>query len=109
MTRPVPNLSSPLVNKAGKVATPWNIWFQQFSEAPEAIQPVSVGASPFSFQPNDFGTMYVVGGTVSNIEFIRGGTTISIPGVTNRTIPMSPKDIVRVTYSVLPTISFVPQ
>jgi hypothetical protein len=107
MKLPVPNLTSPIVDKLGKVIPPWNSWFQQFSQKPAAINTLVVGVSPFSFTASNPGTIDVIGGTVTSLVFIRGTTSINFGAVTNRAIPVSSGDIIVVTYSVIPTIYFI--
>lgn len=110
MTRPVLNQNSPLVDiKTGKVIPPWNSFFQQFTEAPSAIQNVLVGFSPFLYTPNNIGQVCISGGTVSDISFIRGLVSISLFNSTAlpRLVLVSIKDTVSITYSVLPTVRFI--
>jgi hypothetical protein len=110
MTRPVPNTNSPLVDKNGKIINPWNIWFQQFSQQAPAVVNIVVGVSPFSYRANNIGQIIVRGGTVSNISLIRGNPII-LSNVINFTgalsVPVSIGDIVKITYSVLPTVQFL--
>lgn len=108
-TLPVPNLTSALVNKLGKVIPPWNSWFQQFSQPAPAVAPIAVGASPFSYTANSNGTLIISGGTVSLISLTRGPTTILIATSTAiaRIVPISIGDTVNVTYTVLPTLQFL--
>jgi hypothetical protein len=112
MTRPVPNTNSPLVDKNGKIINPWNIWFQQFSQQAPSIQSIVVGVSPFSYKANNIGQIVVRGGTVSAIALIRGSATIpgNIIDFTGAlSVLVSIGDIVKITYSVLPTVQFVEQ
>ena len=109
MTRPVPNMNAPLVDKTLRVVPPWNSWFQQFTQAPAASAGVTVGASPFSFTANNIGQVIVSGGTVSNIALVRGTVIINLftSTASPRAILVSIGDTVIVTYSVLPTIQFL--
>lgn len=109
MTRPVPNLLAPLVNKMGKLIPPWNSWFQQFTQPPSAVAAVTVGASPFSYTVNNIGQIIVSGGTVSAITLIRGSDSFILytSTATPRAILVSIGDTVQITYSVLPTIKFL--
>lgn len=110
MTQPVPSTNAQVLNTKGGFTTVWLRFFQQFVTAPPAVADVSVGASPFSITANDNGTMVVSGGTVSLIQLIRGSTTITIATSTAipRLVPISIGDTLKVTYTVLPTIQFVP-
>lgn len=106
-TLPVPNLNAPLVDTNRKVATPWNSWFQQFSQDAAAVATIVIGASPFSYTANSNGTLIISGGTVSAISLIRGSTNILLSTVRPLIIPISIGDTVSITYSVLPTIQFL--
>lgn len=79
---------------------------------PSALaQPVSVltvGASPFTYTAPFAGTVAVTGGTVSAIAIIRQGATVAT-GLVTGLIPASRGDQVRVTYSALPTMTFIPR
>jgi hypothetical protein len=108
----IPNMFAPLVNKiTGVIVPPWNSFFQQFTNPAQAISDIAVTASPFQIQQNDIGHFLVSGGTVSAIKIIRGKTTITVAtNTTNpRLIPISLGDTLEVTYTVLPTIKFIPQ
>jgi hypothetical protein len=109
MTRPVPNMLAPLVNKMGKLIPPWNSWFQQFTQPPSAVASVAVGASTFSYTVNNVGQIIVSGGTVSAITLIRGLDSFILfnDTTTPRSVLVSIGDTVQVTYSVLPTIKFL--
>lgn len=112
MATRLPNLNAPLVNRNGILINPWNIFFQLFFGTPQPVIVPTITVSPYSFTASQAGTMYVNGGTVSNISLIRGGVTIFIASSTNavvaRSFPMSTGDIVTVTYTVAPTMQFVP-
>lgn len=104
MTLPVPNTNQRLVDKLGKILNPWNLWFQSFSQPPQASQDVTVGVSPFDYKPNNVGTLYITGGTVSDVSVIRGIVTIALGNINRVTVSIG--DTIRITYSVLPTIRF---
>lgn len=102
----VPNLGAALTDKEGKVKTPWNSFFQQFSQkAPAAIN-VFVDGSPFSYQTAVPGSMFITGGTVTGIDLTRGFVTIGIDPAT-QIVPMAVGDTVVVTHSALPTLQFL--
>lgn len=108
----VPNLLAPLVDKMGKVIPPWNSFFQQFTQKAPATVEITVGASPFSYQANVIGTVIVRGGTVSSIVLIRGDVTIANPVIDFTgalSVLVSIGDIVKITYSSIPTIKFLAQ
>jgi hypothetical protein len=87
MRLPVPNISSAITDAAGMLVTPWNSWFQQFSQkAPKAIAITAVSYN--SISPGSF---IVTSGTPT-ISLIRGIVTITMTG--QKVVPMSIGDIV---------------
>lgn len=77
--------------------------------APGFESPVTVGASPFTYSASAKGSVIVFGGTVSQIRFSRDGTTFYNVGATAGMFTLNASDRLEVTYSVLPTMTFVPQ
>ena len=78
-----------------------------------AVQPsnITVTASPMTYQ-NTTGyeaDVILSGGTVSNIEFTRNNTTFYTVGFIEGVLRLSPSDRVRVTYTVAPTMTYVPR
>ena len=69
--------------------------------------PVTVGASPYTWSAPFTGCLSITGGTVSAISIIRQGTTVAT-GITAGLVPVSKFDQVKITYSVLPTVVFLP-
>ena len=72
----------------------------------------AVGASPYTYQnTGDFDiTAVVSGGTVSAVAFSRDGTSyFTISSATNASVLLNPGDYVRVTYTVLPTLTLIPR
>ena len=108
MTIIVPNLNRPLVNKDGLVTkqSEWVAFFSQFVTAPNVVVDIA-GVSPLSYIVKEPGSVYVNGGTVSSIIFSRGTTNLDVTG--QKLIPVEIKDIVTVTFTVAPTIQFVPR
>lgn len=86
MTLPVPNLSSAIVDKTGKIIQPWYSWFQQFSQKAPAVS----GASANPFTANANGTLILTGAT--GVTLTRGSVDISLTG--QRIIPISIGDTV---------------
>lgn len=54
------------------------------------------------------GFMVVSGGTVSLIRLQRGNAFVTLPG-TSGVYPVSVKDALVITYSVMPTVTFIPR
>jgi len=95
----------PLVDpNTGMVTRQWYLYFQ--GSDPAAATAVVVGVSPFTYVPSDVGSVVVRGGTVSLIEIIRKGTAVDV-GVTAGIIPIARGDQLRITYTVLPTVTFL--
>lgn len=72
----------------------------------------AVGASPYTYQNNgDFDISAIVsGGTVSSVEFSRDGTSFfTVSSATNASVLLNPGDYVRITYTVLPTLTLIPR
>jgi hypothetical protein len=69
---------------------------------------ITVGASPYTYTASADGSVAVTGGTVTGISVIRQGTTVAT-GVTAGVIPLSRLDQIQVTYSVVPTMNFLPR
>ena len=90
--------------KTGMVTRQWYLYFQGADPAP--VSPVTVTASPFLYTPSDVGSVVVQGGTVSLIEIVRKGTSVNT-GVTAGVIPIARGDQLRITYTVLPTVTFL--
>lgn len=73
-----------------------------------AVKPITVTASPFTYTAPSNGIVIVSGGTLSALTFSRDGTTFIAVGFTSGIIPVRKKDLVRATYTVAPTMNFVP-
>ena len=102
----IPRLDARLVDDSGLALPPWTTFFQQFVQAPSAVVSLIVGSSPFAYSAKEPGQIAVIGGTVSAIALIRGTVNINVTVV--KLIPVAIKDIVKVTYSGLPVIQFLP-
>lgn len=106
----LPSVLSRFISSAGLIVEPWIQYLQQFTIAPPAFAPVIVGTSPFAYEAKEPGNLFISGGTVSSITLTRGPDTIIVaPSTVNpRMIPVAIEDIVTITYTVLPTIKFIP-
>lgn len=112
MTNPTFGVPSPILPaidpKSGKFASVWYQFLarlaQLTAESPMTLP--TVGASPYTFTAGTIGNMFVTGGTVSSIVLTRSGTSITCQP--DQFIPMAAGDTITVTYSVLPTMTFVP-
>ncbi len=108
--QPFPSVIQNFVDTFQKIKNPWIQYLQQFTTSPPPFMPVTVGSSPFSYQADEPGNLFISGGTVSGITLTRGPDTITVfPSTANpRLVPVAVADIVGVTWSVLPTIKFIP-
>lgn len=77
------------------------------AQAPDPSAAISVGVSPFLYTPTASGNVAVTGGTVSSIAVLRQGVEVTT-GLTSGLIPVSVGDQVIVTYSIMPTMTFLP-
>lgn len=112
MTNPTFGLPSPSLPMSdpttGKVASIWYQWVARISQlsAERPFGPVTVGASPFTFTASTIGNLLVTGGTVSAIVLSRSGASVNCQE--NTFIPMAANDTVTITYTGLPTVTFIP-
>lgn len=106
----IPDRGQPFVNpKTGLLTEGWARFLVRLQQltAERPVMPVSPGASPYSFTATTIGDLLVRGGTVSGVVLTRGATSVTCP--TSGFVPMAAEDVVTVTYSVVPTITFVPR
>lgn len=92
-----------------KLIGPNSIGISTFGYTPQKVEKITIGISPFIYINNDkyAEEIQIVGGNVSNISLIRGGIDTSLE-IIGGTILLEPKDSIKVTWSVLPTIRKVP-
>lgn len=103
----VPKPHSKVLKPDGTVATDWWRFFYALVSPPNQEVGVTVGVSPATYQATANGTLLVKGGTVSAISLTRLNTYVL--GITSGLVPMSIGDSVTVTYSVLPTLTWIPR
>lgn len=106
MTPIVPNSNQPLVNSGGYITPVWQRFFGALLGSPAAITAITVGASPTSFTASQRGTVGISAGTLTAVSLTRAGVTIALG--TSRTVTVANGDVVTVSYSVAPTINFIP-
>lgn len=109
----IPAARQPVVEQVNGILAFTRTWFLFLQQLLTLATPsganaaaITVSASPFSYTATDSGVVLVSGGTVSAIALGRNGTFTSI-GVTAGPVPVSEGDVVRVTYTVIPTMTFV--
>ena len=82
-------------------------FLQETQPLAQPVQTISVGGSPFTYTAPFNGHVAVTGGTVSAISIIRQGTTVAT-GLTAGVIPASRADQIKVTYTGVPAMTFIP-
>jgi len=102
----VPGSNVKIQSQSGGASTEYLRFFGNLPGVgkPAAISGVALGGSPFQYVASVPGFLSVSGGTVSAITLTRNGAAIPIASP----VPMSNGDAVTVTYSVAPSINFVP-
>ena len=105
--RALPTYTQPLTT-GQNLAQSWYRWMHDtdVGTPPSAEAQVAVGPSPFAYQAPKKGFVIITGGTVSAVTFTRVGTYST--GMVSGMFPVSLGDILTVTYSGTPTITFVP-
>lgn len=73
----------------------------------QPVASITVGVSPFTYTAPFSGAVTVTSGTVSAVSIIRQGVTVAT-GQTAGIFPVSRLDQLQVTYSVAPTMRFLP-
>lgn len=104
---------SPMLGEGRIALKDWYVFFYSLYNAvtqglPQAEGAITPTGSPFVYQALLRGQFLVAGGTVSAVEFSRDGTTFYNAGITAGFVQMDAGDQVRVTYTVAPTLTFVP-
>lgn len=102
-----PDIGPTLRDVANSLALASDVLLQDPAPRAQPASAVTVGASPFTFTANFSGTLAVSGGTVSAIAVIRQATTVPT-GVIAGLILVSRQDQVQITYTVIPTVNFLP-
>jgi hypothetical protein len=106
----LPNYPVPLIE--GRVTNRdwYRYWMGLFRGLPPGnVEEVTPGASPYVYSATRKGSVIVNGGTVSAIAFSRdGGTTYYTAGTIAGMFTVNASDLLRITYAVAPTVTFVP-
>lgn len=105
----MPTFQTPLETN-GVTSRPWYFFLSGLFRGlpPQLENQVPPTGSPFSYIAPVRGFLIVHGGTVSDIEFSRDGSTFYNLGVTAGQITLAASDTVVITYSLAPTLTFVP-
>jgi hypothetical protein len=91
----------------------WFLFFTNLYTAvtdglPQPEEAATVSASPAIYTAVILGQAHIGGGTVSLIEFSRNGTNWYDTGIVKGFVQMDRADSIRITYTVLPTLTFFP-
>ena len=106
----LPNFEQKL-NVQGVTQIPWyRFWQGLWQGLPPAVETgVTVAPTPFRYTAPSRGFLIVQGGTVSLIQFTRDANINYTTGQTAGCFPLSFGDTLIITYTVTPTVTFVPQ
>lgn len=104
----LPDFELAIVDKDGKLTPSWQRGLTRLAQlTPERkFRAVAPGASPFAFTASTIGHLLITGGNVSAVALVRGAASVACP--LSGFIPMAGKDSVVITYSVAPTLNFIP-
>ncbi len=96
------------LNGAGPPHETWYQWFARISQlsAERPIEPIDVGPTPFVYTARTIGHVWITGGTGLIVLLDRSG--FALPCKSEIFIPVAANDLVRVTYSTFPSMTFVP-
>jgi len=105
----LPNFTTPLSDGKVTLKEWYFFWAGLFRGLPPGnVEPLTLDPSPFIFSAPAKGFVLLSGGTVSAVAFSRDGVTYYATGETAGQFTLSAQDFLRVTYSVAPTMTFVP-
>lgn len=107
MPKQSPSLATPAVDERGYFTQQWVRFFTGLIAPPKAFTAFTLGLSPASVMPSEAGNLLISGGTVSSVKLRRGGSMLTLPG-TSGLYPVSNGDEIIVTYTVAPTVQFIP-
>lgn len=104
-----PVFEQPIMTKDATNAS----WYRYFTQNEKGTPPSSetvltVGASPYTYTAPAKGFVILSGGTVSGVTFSRTKGTTYTAGQTSGMFPLAQNDVLVVTYSVKPSMVWVP-
>lgn len=105
----MPRIDEAIVDpQTGMLARVWRDFFIRITNGKgKPVNAIVPGASPYSYPATVVGSVVVRGGTVSRIDIVRGADTVNT-GLTQGIIPVAVGDSVKVTYTIVPTMTFIP-
>lgn len=106
----LPSYRQSLVDKGQTSST----WYRYLSglfagKPPGAESKVTVTTSPMTYTASQGGFVIIQGGTVSLVQWSRGGVTNHNTGQTQGCFPVSAGDSLIITYTGAPNLTFAPQ
>lgn len=106
----IPTFDQTLTQK-GVTSQVWYFFWQSLYKGnpPGAESTLTASPSPYTFVASQRGFVMLNGGIVSLVQFSRGGVQNYTTGATSGVFPLSAGDSLIVTYSGLPSMTFVPQ
>jgi hypothetical protein len=106
----LPTYEQPLTQGKNTSSVWYRFWQALYQGRPPGAESViTPGTSPFTYQASQRGFIILQGGTVSLVQFSRGGVTNYTTGQTSGCFSLSAGDSLIVTYSATPNMTFVPQ
>ena len=104
----IPKPEAPIAKKdSGAVEQAWWRFFNAIAGTPQTESAVVVGTSPTFYKASQRGQMLITGNAASAVTITRKNTYT--PGPVSGYFPMSPGDIITVTYGGgAPTLTFFP-
>lgn len=103
----VPNSNQPIASDGGLVTPVWQRFFNGLTPSLDPISALPVSASPATYKAVQQGTVAISGGTLTAVALTRGAVAVAL-GASQRIVPVGTGDVVTVTYSVAPTMNFIP-
>lgn len=105
----LPNLASPFVDAQRLLTGPWVDFLSALAGKPGKPVTAALSGSGVPFAVAGDGHYVVQGGTVTAIVVRRGRPAVSVNmGVTQGPVPVVEGDLLAITYSVAPTVTFLP-
>lgn len=104
----LPNSSQPFVTPNLRITPIWQKFLTFLVSAAGPLDSdIILVDSPHEYTASEDGTLLIEGGTVTLIELRRARITITLPG-TSGLYPMSQGDVIIITFSVAPDLTFLP-
>lgn len=109
----LPNFPTPLEVQTSQGPVTGKDWYRFWAGLFQGLAPglesgVTLSGSPFTYTAAAKGSVIVSGGTVSLIQFTRNGTTLYNTGQTSGMFTLNAADRLIITYTVAPTVTYVP-